>query len=65
MGQIVQYMNQVWLPLERSQPDLRLWSLNVVASLHREDKKQSALRGVDLGICGRFYAHLWSKHDQI
>ena len=32
-------MNQVWLPLERSQPDLRLWSLNVIALIHRENEK--------------------------
>ena len=38
-------MNQVWLPLERSQPDLRLWSLNVVALLHSEDEKVMELGG--------------------
>ena len=27
-------MNQVWLPLECNEPDLRLWSLNVIALLH-------------------------------
>ena len=38
-------MSQVWLPLERSQPDLRLWSLNVVALLHSEDEKVMELGG--------------------
>ena len=33
-------MNQVWLPLECSQPDLRLWSLNVIALVHSENKKK-------------------------
>ena len=35
-------MSQAWSPLERSQPDLRLWSLNVIASLHCEDEKTMA-----------------------
>ena len=30
-------MNQVWLPLECSQPHLRLWSLNVIALIHSEN----------------------------
>ena len=38
-------MNQLWLPLERSEPDLRLWSLNVVASLRGEDEKAMELGG--------------------
>ena len=32
-------MNQVWLPLECNEPDLRLWSLNVIALLHSENEK--------------------------
>ena len=42
-------MSQLWLPLERSEPDLRLWSLNVVALLHREVKKRWSLGEFDLG----------------
>ena len=38
-------MNQVWLPLECNGPDLRLWSLNVVALIHSEDKKKMELGG--------------------
>ena len=38
-------MNQAWLPLERSRPDLRLRSLNVVALTHSEDKKETELGG--------------------
>ena len=32
-------MNQVWSPLECNEPDLRLWSLNVIALLHSENGK--------------------------
>ena len=32
-------MNQVWLPLKCNEPDLRLWSLNVIALLHSENEK--------------------------
>ena len=32
-------MNQVWLPLECNEPDLRLWSLNVIALIHSENEK--------------------------
>ena len=32
-------MNQVWSPLECNEPDLRLWSLNVIALLHSENEK--------------------------
>ena len=42
-------MNQVWLPLERSQPDLRLWSLNVVALTRRKNEKTMELGGSLLG----------------
>ena len=42
-------MNQVWLPLECNEPDLRLWSLNVIALLHSEDEKTMELGGVYLG----------------
>ena len=42
-------MNQLWLPLECSEPDLRLWSLNVVALLHSEDEKAMELGGSLLG----------------
>ena len=47
-------MSQAWPPLERSQPDLRLWSLNVVALTHRKNEKAmelggSLLRGSPLG----------------
>ena len=38
-------MNQVWLPLECSQPHLRLWSLNVIALLHSENEKMMELGG--------------------
>ena len=43
-------MSQAWLPLERSQPDLRLWSLNVAALLHREDKKDEAWGSYTLDV---------------
>ena len=43
-------MSQAWPPLERSRPDLRLRSLNVVASLHSEDEKATELGG---GVFGR------------
>ena len=36
-------MNQVWSPLECNEPDLRLWSLNVVALLHSENEKMMAV----------------------
>ena len=36
-------MSQAWLPLERSEPDLRLRSLNVVALLHGENEKARSL----------------------
>ena len=39
-------MNQVWLPLECSQPHLRLWSLNVIALIHSENKKKRWSLGV-------------------
>ena len=32
-------MNQLWLPLECNEPDLHLWSLNVIALLHSENEK--------------------------
>ena len=35
-------MNQVWLPLECNEPDLRLWSLNVIALLHSENENDGA-----------------------
>ena len=38
-------MNQVWLPLERNEPDLRLWSLNVIASLRSEIEKMTLIVG--------------------
>ena len=42
-------MSQVWLPLERSQPDLRLWSLDVVALTRREDEEATQTGGSLLG----------------
>ena len=38
-------MSQVWLPLERSQPDLRLWSLDVVAFTRPENEKAMEFGG--------------------
>ena len=32
-------MNQLWLPLEFNQPDLHLWSLNVIALIRHENEK--------------------------
>ena len=37
-------MNQVWLPLECNEPDLRLWSLNVIALLHSENEQMMTLQ---------------------
>ena len=42
-------MSQVWPPLERSEPDLRLWSLDVVALLHSEDEEAMELGGSVFG----------------
>ena len=42
-------MNQLWLPLECNQPDLRLWSLNVIALIHRENEKTMQFGGSLLG----------------
>ena len=42
-------MNQVWLPLERNEPILRLWSLDVVALLHSEDEEAMELGGSVFG----------------
>ena len=42
-------MNQVWLPLEFNQPDLHLWSLNVIALIHRENEKATQFGGSLLG----------------
>ena len=42
-------MNQVWLPLECNEPDLRLWSLNVIALLHSENEKATQFGGSLLG----------------
>ena len=42
-------MSQAWLPLERNEPDLRLWSLNVFALLHSEDEKATELGGGAFG----------------
>ena len=36
MGQMVQYMNQVWALLVRHHHILRLWTLYFIPSLHRE-----------------------------
>ena len=38
-------MNQVWSPLECNEPDLRLWSLNVIALLHSENEKNDGAWG--------------------
>ena len=35
-------MSQAWSPLERSEPDLRLWSLDVVALLRSEDEEATS-----------------------
>ena len=38
-------MSQVWLPLECNEPDLRLWSLNVIALLRSENEKMTLIVG--------------------
>ena len=42
-------MNQLWLPLEFNQPDLHLWSLNVIALIRRENEKATQFGGSLLG----------------
>ena len=58
-------MNQVWLPLERSQPHLRLWSLNVIALIHSENKKRWSLGGVYLGDAWMSTRPNMDKDDQV
>ena len=41
-------MSQVWLPLECNEPDLRLWSLNVIALLHSENEKMMEFGGTSM-----------------
>ena len=43
-------MNQVWLPLECNEPDLRLWSLNVIALLHSENEKM-----MEFGVASSYF----------
>ncbi len=43
MGQMVQYMNQVWALLVRHHHILRLWTLYTIPSLHQDKSKKSAL----------------------
>ena len=43
-------MNQIWLPLERNEPDLHLWSLNVIALIHTKNEKAMQFWG---GLLGR------------
>ena len=58
-------MNQVWSPLECNEPDLRLWSLNVIALLHSEDEKTMELGGVYLGGTWMSTCPNMDKDDQI
>ena len=58
-------MSQAWLPFERSQPDLRLWSLNVVALTHSENKKRWSLGGVYLGDAWMSTRPNKDKDDQV
>ena len=58
-------MNQVWLPLECSQPHLRLWSLNVIALIHSENKKRWSLGGVYLGDAWMSTRPNMDKDDQV
>ena len=52
-------MNQVWSPLECNGPDLRLWSLNVVALIHSDDKKKMELGG---SLFGRYFDEYTPKY---
>ena len=52
-------MNQVWLPLECSQPHLRLWSLNVIALLHSENEKMMEFGG---SVFGRYLDEYMPKY---
>ena len=52
-------MNQLWLPLECSEPDLRLWSLNVIALLHSENEKMMELGG---SVFGRYFDEYTPKY---
>ena len=52
-------MNQLWLPLECSEPDLRLWSLNVVALPHSEDEEAMELGG---SVFGRYFDECTPKY---
>ena len=52
-------MNQVWSPLECNEPDLRLWSLNVVALLHSEDEKMMEFGG---SVFGRYFDEYTPKY---
>ena len=52
-------MNQVWLQLERNEPDLRLWSLNVIALLHSENEKMMEFGG---SIFGRYFDEYTPKY---
>ena len=53
-------MNQVWSPLECNEPDLRLWSLNVVALIHSEDEKKIELGG---SLFGRYLDEYTPKYE--
>ena len=48
-------MNQVWSPLECNEPDLRLWSLNVIALLHSENEKMMEFGVACLGMYSSKY----------
>ena len=52
-------MNQVWSPLECNEPDLRLWSLNVIALLHSENEKMMEFGG---SIFGRYFDEYTPKY---
>ena len=65
MGQIIQLMSQAWSSLERSQPDSRLWILNVVALLRRENEQATQLGRLDLGGAWTSARPNMDKDDQI
>ena len=52
MGQMVQYMNQVWALLVRHHHILRLWTLYFIPSLHRETHSIHQLWGNRFGRMG-------------
>ena len=67
MGQMVQYMNQVWalLALARHHHILRLWPLHFIPSLHRENNKKKGLGEFDLGGTWMFTCPNIYKNDHI